>query len=61
MEAVMNDGPEDANVRSDVNESTTQPTFHPGLIVTDISMVVDKHGVAWWVNPCGRQILKATA
>lgn len=35
--------------------------FVPGTVVTGPSLVVDKHGCAWWVRPEAMVMIRATA
>lgn len=38
------------------NVTPSRPMFTKGTTVTEPSLVVDEHGVAWWVEPNSRQI-----
>lgn len=33
--------------------------FLPGTVISENSLVVDKHGVAWWVRPDSMTIIQA--
>lgn len=33
------------------------PIFDPGLVVSMVSLVIDRKGVAWWVRPDGMVII----
>lgn len=37
------------------------PPFEPGLVVDRASLVIDKNGDPWWVDPHGRLLVKAEA
>lgn len=32
------------------------PVFNPGAVFSYASLVVDEHGIAWWVDPQTRRI-----